>query len=708
MTLDPCLRAAVLALLPTMALALAENPADAVRVRPFEAADVFDLEYASDPQIAPDGSKIVYVRNFMDIMQDRRRSNLWLIDLEGLEDLKNLAELEGLEDAARRHRPLTSGTANHASPRWSPDGERLAWITDEGGSSQIHVRWMATGESARVTRLTHPPSNLTWSRRGNLLAFTAFVPDKVEPFVTMPEPPEGAEWAPPARVITEYLYRDDGTGYREPGHTHLFFVPADGSTPRQLTFGNFDCGAPSWTLDDELVFAANLDEERKPLDSDIYRVDLDGTRELLIDRNGPDLAPAVSPDGTSIAYVGCDDEQKGYLQNHLWLANLDGEEARCLTLEFDRDLAHPTWSADGSGIFVSYDDQGTTKIALIPVSGLSTEQGIEPAVVATDVGGTTLGRPYPSGSFSVSRTDLVAFTLTAPSHPADVALTGRRRAGTARLTRLNDDLLGARSLAPVEQVRVEAEDGWPIPAWIALPPGFDPAVLHPLILEIHGGPFLNYGPRFAAEIQLYAAAGYVVLYVNPRGSTSYGAEFANLIDMNYPGDDYGDLMAAVDAALLKGYVDPERLFVTGGSGGGVLTAWIVGKTNRFRAAVVAKPVINWASFVLTADAYNFFWRYWFPGPPWENVQHYWDRSPLSLVGNVETPTMLLTGEDDYRTPISESEQFYQALKMRGVDTAFVRIPGAGHGIAARPSHLISKVLHILAWFERYDTPGEDR
>jgi acylaminoacyl-peptidase len=240
---------------------------------------------------------------------------------------------------------------------------------------------------------------------------------------------------------------------------------------------------------------------------------------------------------------------------------------------------------------------------------------------------------------------------------------------------------------------------------VALPPGFDPDRNYPLILEIHGGPFTNYGARFSAEVQLYSAAGYVVLYVNPRGSTSYGEDFGNLIHHAYPGNDYDDLMTAVDAVIEEGYVDTERLYVTGGSGGGVLTAWIVGKTDRFRAAVVAKPVINWTSFVLTADQSPYFTRYWFPTMPWEDPEGYWARSPLSLVGKVDTPTMLLTGESDLRTPISETEQYYQALKLRGIDTAMVRIPGASHSIARRPSQLAAKVSAILAWFERYGAVG---
>ncbi len=271
-----------------------------------------------------------------------------------------------------------------------------------------------------------------------------------------------------------------------------------------------------------------------------------------------------------------------------------------------------------------------------------------------------------------------------------------------RVTRLNEDLAAARDMGTVEELYTESTvDKRRIQSWILKPAGFDASRKYPLILEIHGGPYTNYGDRFSLEDQLYAAAGYVVLYVNPRGSTSYGAEFANLIENDYPGKDYNDLMDAVDATITKGYVDPDRLYVTGGSGGGVLTAWIVGNTDRFKAAVVAKPVINWASFALYADNTAYFTKYWFEKPPYEDYESYWKRSPLSLAGQVKTPTMLLTGEQDYRTPIAESEQYYAALKLAGVETAMVRIQDSGHGITNRPSNLMAKVSAVLGWFERY-------
>jgi dipeptidyl aminopeptidase/acylaminoacyl peptidase len=285
--------------------------------------------------------------------------------------------------------------------------------------------------------------------------------------------------------------------------------------------------------------------------------------------------------------------------------------------------------------------------------------------------------------------------------PPDIGVV---RAGKVqRLTNLNEDLFAARTLARVEPLAVTSSfDKKPIDAWVVTPPNFDPSRKYPLILEIHGGPFSAYGPVFSTDDQLYAAAGYVVVYANPRGSTSYGDEFANTIDKNYPSHDYDDLMSVVDAAIAKGSVDANHLYVTGGSGGGALTAWIVGKTDRFRAAAAQKPVINWASEVLTTDGYNFMATAWFGKMPWEDPEGYWKRSPLSLVGNVKTPTLVVVGTDDHRTPPSEAEQFFDALQLRQVPTALIQVPGASHGgLAERPSQSGAKARAILAWFDRF-------
>ena len=651
----------------------------------FKSIDVFELEYAADPQISPDGKRIVYVRRSMDIMTDRQRSNLWSVNRDGTD-----------------HRPLLSGTENYTSPRWSPDGTRLLYIARHEGSAQLYVRWMDTGQTARVTNLTGSPGNLSWSPDGTRIAFTMQVPSPSKPLAEMPDKPEDAKWAPPVKVVDRLVYRADGQGFLDPGYAHVFVVPAEGGTPRQLTSGAYDHGSTlSWAPDGQtIVVAANRvdDWEYDPLETNLYAVSLaDGSVTRLTDRKGPDTNPAISPDGRRIAYTGFDDRQQGYQVARLYLADADGGDPQVLSGALDREIRELAWRPDGRGVYIAYDDEGVTKLGFVSLSGDVDE-------LAADLGGTAIGRPYPgSAAFTVARDGTVAALVGSVDRPADLAAISRR-GDVRRLTRLNDDLLAHRTLGQVEEIWYPSSvDGRRIHGWIVKPPHFDADKQYPLILEIHGGPFANYGPRFSAEVQLFAAAGYVVLYTNPRGSTSYGEEFGNLIHHAYPGQDYDDLMAGIDAVIAKGYVDPDNLFVTGGSGGGVLTAWTVGNTDRFRAAVVAKPVINWTSFVLTADYTPFFYKYWFPGFPWDHPEHYRQRSPLSLVGNVSTPTMLLTGEADYRTPISETEQFYQALKLRQVDTVMVRVPDAPHGIAGRPSNLIAKVVNILAWFDKYRT-----
>ena len=445
-----------------------------------------------------------------------------------------------------------------------------------------------------------------------------------------------------------------------------------------------------------IVFSANRREDAdfQPNNSELNSIDV-ATREIkvLTDRVGPDSGPAVSPDGKKIVYTGYDDKLLGYQGSDLYVANHDGSESKLLKTSLDRSIFSPRWISANAIAFL-YDDFGSTVLAVADMSGNVTE-------VTRDLGGTTFGRPYGGGSFSVSGNQIFAVNKTTPEHPADVARV-KMDGDVERLTRLNEDLFKFKTVGKTEEIRFKSShDELDLQGWVIYPPDFDKSNSYPLILEIHGGPFANYGSRFSAELQLMAAAGYVVLYMNPRGSTSYGAQFANEIHHNYPGNDYDDLISGVDALIEKGFIDKDNLFVTGGSGGGVLTAWIVGKTDRFRAAVVCKPVINWYSFALTADMYNYFYKYWFPGLPWEHQEAYMKRSPISLVGNVSTPTMLLTGTEDYRTPMSETEQYYQALKLRKIDTALVRIPGASHSIGSRPSQLLAKVAHILKWFETH-------
>ncbi|MCX6550095.1 MAG: S9 family peptidase [Acidobacteria bacterium] len=676
---------------PTVAWAQAADKTSPAVPRVLEAKDVFEIEWASNPEIAPGGQRIVYQRNAMDVMTDRRRSRLWLVSADGVDS-----------------RPVgNGGDRDEFMPRWSPDGTRLLYAAREGDTVQLFVRFMDTGQSARLTQVLRAPNAASWSPDGRSIAFTMLVPQKTDPFAPMPDKPEGAIWADPPKVIQRLVYRADGEGYIENGFVHLFVVPADGGTPHQLTTGEFHVGGqPVFTPDGRAILIAgnrHPNWEREPNDSEIYEVGVaDGAIRALTDRRGPDFAPSISPDGRAIAYLGYDDHYQGYQVTHLYQMNRDGSGARLLVGAFDRDAASPTWSSDGRGLFFTTADRGNGKIAWVATDG-PTAGNVE--ILASDLGGGDLGRPYGGGTFSVSSAGRIAYTLSRVQVPADVAVAARGTA-TRVVTRLNDDLFTGKTLASAENVEFESSfDHRRIQGWVLKPPGFVAGKRYPMILEIHGGPFSDYGDRFGAEIQLYAAAGYVVLYVNPRGSTSYGEEFGNLIHHDYPSHDYEDLMSGVDAVLAKGYVDPAQLFVTGGSGGGVLTAWIVGKTDRFRAAVSVKPVINWMSFVLTADETSFFSRYWFAAPPWERPEEYIRRSPLSYVGKVKTPTMLLVGEQDFRTPISEAEQFYTALKLRDVDTALVRFPGASHELVTRPSQLIAKVNYILSWFAKYRLAG---
>ncbi len=648
---------------------------------PLQLMDLFDLEYVSDPAISPDGTKVVYVRNFKDVMTDRDYSNLWMVNIDGTQN-----------------RPITQGNQRDFGPVWSPDGSKLAYRSNQQDEKiKLFVMYLDTRISVALTNSANAPGSVSWSPDGQTLAFTSLVPANKKSKLSIPSPPSGAKWNEAPVYIDELNYRADGAGYLKPGNQQIFTIGLAGGTARQWTSDDQNYGSPEWAADGKsLYFSANLHEDNElvPNNSEIYRLNLaDGKITALTSRFGPDVNPAVSPDGKMIAFIGFDDTFQGYQVRNLYVMNADGTGVKNMTADLDRDAANPQWESSGKGIYFQYDDKGDTKIGHVALTG-------KIRTVVEGLGGLDLGRPYNAGTYSVSNNNRFGFTLGGGDHPADLAVWMDGQ--TKRITSVNEDVFSYREIGEVEELWWKSSfDGRDIQGWIVTPPGFDPSKKYPLILEIHGGPFAMYGNSFSYEVQQYAAAGYVVLYTNPRGSTGYGQEFGNLIHHDYPNHDYEDLMSGVDAVIAKGYVDTQNLFVTGGSGGGVLTAWIVGKTDRFKAAVVAKPVINWTSFVLHADNPAFFGKYWFGAMPWEDQENYWRRSPLSLVGNVKTPTMLLTGEQDFRTPISESEQYYTALKLNGVESAMVRIPNASHGLVNRPSMLLSKSAAILSWFNQY-------
>ena len=666
------------------AMAAADTSAPAT----FDYKDVFALEYAASPVFTPDSKHIIYERRSNDIMNDRMHLSLWRVDVK-----------------SGQHRPLIAEHASVRSPVLSPDGTKLAYLSDRSGSQQLYVRYLDSGEDALLTNTSFAPGNVVWAPDGNSLAFTQFTPKSDKPlFSGMPAKPANAQWAETGRFIEDLNYRSDGAGYVPGGFNQIYLLPVEGGTPRQLTFTEYPLnGDLSFSNDGkQLFFSTNPSDNyaMEVMSSDIYALDI-ATGELsqTTSLEGPENNPQLSPDGKYLAFKHTTDRKLSFQSSDLWVMRRKDGKLTNLTESFDRTTGQFDWGDDSDELFVSFQDAGQTKVARVELDGDMDKLSIT-------LSGQSLGRPYTSGEFAVADNGALAFVSSDGTTPADLYV--RESRGKVRqLTTLNEDVLGHLAIPAIEAMTVTSTvDERPIEAWMVTPPDFDPSKKYPLILEIHGGPHTAYGANFSAEIQLMAAKGYVVVWSNPRGSTSYGEDFANLIHHNYPSEDYNDLMDVVDGVIGKGFIDTNNLFITGGSGGGVLTAWSVGKTDRFAAAVVAKPVINWMSFALTADAYPYFTQYWMPGMPWEIPQHLWAHSPLSLVGNVTTPTMLLTGESDYRTPISESEQFYQALKLRGVETAMLRLPGASHGIASKPSRLIQKVGNILAWFERYRTEPE--
>jgi dipeptidyl aminopeptidase/acylaminoacyl peptidase len=632
-----------------------------------------EMESVGSPMISPDGRNILFSRGWVDKMNDRSRSNLWIVDVEGT-----------------RVRELTHGDWSDSSPVWSPDGKKIAFLSDRDGTSQIHVLWLDTREVAQLTHLERAAGGLSWSPDGKMLVFTFFEPD-TKPIlpVKMVKKPKGAKWAAGPTIVDRLTWARDGRGPVPKGYTHIYVVDAElGGTPLQLTTGDYSHSDPQWSADGAQVFFSAIrkpEAEYQRGDSEIYSVDLKTLAvATLTDRKGPDRGARVSPDGKWIAYTGYDDRDYTSHLSSLYVMGHDGGGKKLLAGELPNSPSSVTWASDSDGVYYTMAEKGESNLYHVSTSG--------------KIQKITTGVHYLAG-LSLANDGQVASTVSSFYLPGDLVTFNLKDPGDMQhLVDVNADVLSGVKLGDVEELWFKSSDGLDLQGWLIKPADFEAGKKYPLLLYIHGGPWSMYSVRFNWAWQNFAAHGYAVLYMNPRGSTGYGQEFVNGIQYSYPGKDLDDLMAGVDASIAKGFIDTRNLFVCGGSGGGVLTAWIVGHTDRFAAAVSMRPVINWHSFVGTTDGPN--WYRQFREYPWEDPMEYAVRSPLHYVKNVTTPTMVMTGEADLRTPMTQSEEYYRALKMLKKETLLVRMPDEFHGWR-RPSHRILQQLYLRAWFEKY-------
>jgi dipeptidyl aminopeptidase/acylaminoacyl peptidase len=653
----------------------AQRPSDRLTI-----ADYLEWEQVQSPAFSPDGRQIAFTRRWIDKLNDRWQSSLWIMEADG-----------------SRPRVMLDGS----SPRWSPDGTRVAFLAPgEPSGTQVFVKWMdVDGPATQITRVTESPSDITWLPDGKSILFRMNVPARgsgwqVESQVSALRPRSGATWTSAPRVVEKLDYRQDGTGFTSDAVSHLFVVPADGGSARQITEGEYGVASISLTPDGKSVLFSSgprVEEgEYEWRQSDIFAADLaTGDVRQLTRRNGPDASPSVSPDGKLVAYTGYDWTDDTWVDSRMYVMNIDGSGSRLLTESLDRSPSNLLWAHDGSGVYFTVQDKGSQNLHFVDLQGRQ--------------------RPITQGVHMLSVSEIRADgsavgALSDPRRPGDVVAFNVNRPNEIRqLTSVNEDVMAGKKIGELEEIWFKGADGWDIQGWIIKPPDFDPARKYPLMLSIHGGPHSMYGVGFNFGWQEHAANGYVVLYTNPRGSTGYGSAFGNAIKRAYPGKDYDDLMAGVDAVIGKGYVDTQNLFVYGCSGGGVLTAWIVGHTDRFAAASANCPVINWLSFVGTTDGAS--WYRNFDRLPWEDPSEHLRRSPLMYVGNVKTPTMLMTGVNDLRTPMGQTEEFYEALKYRKVPTAMVRFNEEWHGTTSKPSNFIRSQLYLRDWFKKHARPA---
>jgi len=644
-----------------------------------------DFETVSDPRPSPDGSQVIITRRFVDKLKDQFETALWIMSPDG-----------------SRLRFLAKGS----NPVWSPDGTQIAFLAEgEPGGSQIFVKYMdAEGAVSQVTRVLKTPGGPRWSPDGKWIGFTMLVPKETSWRIDLPSAPTGATWTKAPRIVDNLLYRADRTGYLDMGYSHLFLVPATGGTPRQITKGDWNAGPRGggaggagwdWMPDGKtIVIAGNdsSDAERMYQRSAIYAVDVaSGAKRKLTAPEGAWSDPHISPDGKTIAFLGYPAAGPvSYHVSDIYTMGPDGSGMTLRSSGLDRDPAGLDWTADSRGLYFTTSDRGTSNL-----------WSLAPGSAARQI---TTGTHLISNAV-VTRNGVVFAVRSNASRPPDVVRFDLKKpAQLEQLTDVNADLLTGTRVGEVEELWYTSSGGAKVQGWVVKPPSFNPARKYPLILEIHGGPHGTYTSGFNYSFQNFAANGFVVLYTNPRGSTGYGSAFGNAIMHAYPSVDYDDLMAGVDTVIGRGYVDTRRMYVGGCSGGGVLSSWVIGHTDRFAAAAVRCPVIDWLSFAGQTDiplfTYNFFEK-----PFWEDPKPWLEHSSLMYVGKVKTPTMVMTGVLDMRTPMPQSEEFYSALKMRGIPAVLLRFENEWHGTSSRPSNWMRTQLYMMSWYNKWGGSG---
>ena len=687
--------------------------------------DLFNFSWIADPQVAPDGSRVAFVKVIVNEKRDGYNTSIWVVSTDKGET-----------------RQLTSGTRD-SSPRWSPDGKYLVFVRvpEKDGrpdQPQLFMLSMDGGEAWQFTSLPRGAGGPQWSPDGKTIAFAngATTEELAKQKETVPVPPPAQAGTSPTptptpspgsrpeqhesdvRVIVRAVYRSNDSGYldfKHPSHIWVINAPHTGEdkvTPKQLTSGRYSDGNATWAKDSSRIYfvSDHRDEPYYELGkTDIYSIPVSGGQPAKL--TSIDMgtgAFSVSPNGKQVAfYASTNKPVQSYTEPDLWVMDLaPNAQPRNLTKDFDFDLGSgvggdntaprggggfpPVWTPNGKIIIAVYAKQGQANLG-----GFDVTTGAE-----TDW--TTGNQAIVSFRATPDASKFVALIST-PTSIGDLFWLERPGVTQKQLTHLNDELFSKLNLTAPEEIWYPSFDGKKIQAWIQKPPDFDPKKKYPLILNIHAGPHAAYGYIFDHEFQWMAAKGYVVLYPNPRGSTTYGQEFGNIIQYHYPGDDYKDLMAGVDELIKRGYIDEKKLGVTGGSGGGLLTNWTIGQTTRFAAAVSQRDIASWADWWYTAD-FTLFQPTWFKAPPFEDPEDYKARSPITYINNVKTPLMLILGEADWRTPTyAGGEEMFRALKYRKIPTVMVRFPNETHELSrsGQPWHRIERLQHIVGWFDHW-------